>query len=83
MRELNPQKKRRGDRSGSTVLHLVSGLNFSDETFVKSQAKKTGKNTELNLKILKVQESIALWSLEQKRPQVGKGVSFKSQLSQH
>ena len=40
MRELNPQKKRRGDLSGSTALHLFSGLNFSDGNFCQKLGKE-------------------------------------------
>lgn len=53
MRELNPQKKRRGDLSGSTALHLVSGLNFSDGNFCQKPGKENRKKYRAEPKDIK------------------------------
>lgn len=70
-------KKRRSDLGDSIVFHLFSGLNFSAGNFCqkpgKENRKKKKKKKEVSLKILKVQESLALWSLEQKGTQMEKG----------
>lgn len=70
-------KRRRSDLGDSVVFHLFSGLNFSAGNFCqkpgKENRKEEKKKKEVSLKILKVQESLALWSLEQKGTQMEKG----------